>query len=119
MKSTYNYDSKRIIGVLSKFGVNFDSFRIETFQSGHINSTFKVDVRSRGKAASYVLQRINTYVFPNPVGIMENIDKVTGHIRKKLIAEGEDPQGKVFLLPITSPIKRERPIPMWVSVSVF
>ncbi|MBR3837120.1 MAG: aminoglycoside phosphotransferase family protein [Clostridia bacterium] len=96
MKITYNYDGKRIADVLKRFGVEFDSFRIETFQSGHINSTFKVDVRSQGKAASYVLQRINTYVFPNPVGIMENIDKVTGHIRKKLIAEGEDPQGKVL-----------------------
>jgi len=90
------YDSKKIASVLKNFGVSFDSFRVETFHSGNINSTHRVDIRYRGKSDSFVLQRINTYVFSNPVGIMENIDKVTGHIRRKLIAEGVDPTGRVL-----------------------
>ncbi len=90
------YNSKEITSVLEKFGIQFDSFRVETFHSGHINSTHRVDVRYKGKTDSFVLQRINTYVFPNPVGIMGNIDKVTSHIRQKLISEGKDPEGKVL-----------------------
>ncbi|MBR2634948.1 MAG: aminoglycoside phosphotransferase family protein [Clostridia bacterium] len=89
-------NSRKISLALKQFGVKFDSFRVETFHSGHINSTHKVDIRYRGKSDSFVLQRINTYVFPDPVGIMANIDKVTGHIRSKLIAEGKDPAGKVL-----------------------
>ena len=91
-----NYDSKRIASVLKKFGVSFDTFQVETFHSGNINSTHRVDIRRHGKSESFVLQRINTYVFRNPVGIMENIGKVTGHIREKLIAEGTDPKGRVL-----------------------
>ena len=63
------YDGKAIASVLKKFGINFNSFRVETFHSGHINSTYKVDVRHEGKNESFVLQRINTFVFKNPVGL--------------------------------------------------
>lgn len=91
-----NYDVKRIASVLTKFGVSFDSFRVETFHSGHINSTHRVDIRFKGKSDSFVLQRINTYVFRDPVGIMQNIGKVTGHIREKMIADGIDPEGRVL-----------------------
>ncbi len=91
-----SYDSKKIASVLTKFGVHFDSFQIETFHSGHINSTHKVSIRYQGKNDAFVLQRINTYVFRNPVGIMENIDRVTGHIRQKLISQGIDPEGRVL-----------------------
>ncbi len=90
------YDDKKISKILKCFGVDFDSFGVETFHSGHINSTFKVDIRCKGKTDSFVLQRINTYVFPDPVGIMKNIDKVTRHIRNKLIYQGIDPLGKVL-----------------------
>ena len=82
-----NYDSKAIASVLRKFGVSFDSFRVQTFHSGNINSTHRVDTRFCGKSDSFVMQRINTYVFQDPVGIMQNIDKVTGLIREKLIEE--------------------------------
>lgn len=90
------YNSKEITAVLEKFDIKFDSFRVETFHSGHINCTHRVDTRYKGKTDSFVLQRINTYVFPNPVGIMDNIDKVTGHIYNKLVSEGSDPEGRVL-----------------------
>lgn len=90
------YDGKAIASVLKKFGIHFNTFRVETFHSGHINSTYRVDVRNNGKNESFVLQRINTFVFRNPVGIMQNIDRVTGHIRQSLIREGVDPSGRVL-----------------------
>lgn len=90
------YDGKAIASVLKKFGVNFNSFRVETFHSGHINCTYRVDVRNNGKNESFVLQRINTFVFKNPVGIMQNIDRVTTHIRNRLLKEGFNPEGRVL-----------------------
>ena len=56
----------------------------ETIQVGNVNCTYKVTVRlPDGKPKSYLIQNVNTYAFRNPVGLMENIDRVTEHIRAK------------------------------------
>lgn len=68
-----------------------DRFRIEgTYQSyeqikmGNINQTYKVNFkREDGEEKSYIVQRINTFVFKNPEQVMHNIDCVTEHIRGK------------------------------------
>ena len=57
---------------------------IVPFGSGHINSTFKVSTDK----SIYLLQQINTYVFTNPKGVMENIKGVTDHIRRKSAEAG-------------------------------
>ena len=88
--------------VLRGFGLDFDSFTYEIFHSGHINSTIKVNFTSGGAEKSVVLQRVNTYVFPNPIGIMNNISLVTHHIREKLLDERVDPNGRVLEF-ITAP----------------
>lgn len=56
-------------------------FSFDTIKNGNINTTYRVDYTSPNK--SYVFQKINTYVFKDPVGIMKNIDYVTTHIRNK------------------------------------
>ncbi|MBP5288913.1 MAG: aminoglycoside phosphotransferase family protein [Clostridia bacterium] len=88
--------AEEIAAVLRQFGVDYDAFQIETFHSGHINSTHRVVTRYKGVSDAFVAQRINTYVFPDPVGIMENIDLVTGHIRQKLVEAGIDPARRVL-----------------------
>ena len=56
----------------------------ELIQVGNVNKTYRVDFSmADGTVKSYLLQNVNTYVFKNPVQVMENIDKVTEHIRKK------------------------------------
>ena len=35
------------------------------------------------KIKSYLVQRVNTYAFQHPVELMQNIDRVTEHIRAK------------------------------------
>ncbi|MBR4872360.1 MAG: aminoglycoside phosphotransferase family protein [Clostridia bacterium] len=57
----------------------------EPYGNGHINDTFLVVADRR-----YILQRMNTTVFPRPVQLMENILGVTGHIRKKAEEAGID-----------------------------
>lgn len=56
----------------------------EVIQVGNVNKTYRVKFRlDDGKEKSYLVQNVNTYVFKNPVLVMENIDKVTEHIRAK------------------------------------
>ena len=51
-------------------------------KQGNINHTYKVDFRREdGSDKSYIVQRINTEVFRNPEQVMENIDRITEHIR--------------------------------------
>ena len=55
------------------------------YGNGHINDTFLVVVGKR-----YIMQRMNTTIFTNPVELMANIVGVTGHIRNKARAAGGD-----------------------------
>ena len=56
----------------------------ETIQVGNVNCTYKVTVRlPDGNLKPFLVQNVNTYAFRNPVGLMENIDHVTEHIRSK------------------------------------
>lgn len=60
----------------------------EPFGSGHINDTYSLTCQKGGQAKRYVLQRINHEIFKNPPAMMENIRRVTDHIRRKL--EGQE-----------------------------
>ncbi len=55
--------------------------------NGHINSTFIVSTDARRR---YILQILNTAIFKDPVGVMQNIEAITEHIRAGLAAAGED-----------------------------
>ena len=57
----------------------------EEFGHGHINSTFKINTDT---GAEYVLQKINKYVFQNPVRLMANVTAVTEYLCARL----EDPR---------------------------
>ena len=57
------------------------------YGEGHINDTFVVWREDHSKR--FILQRINTDTFTNPVGLMENVCGVTRHLRAKILAEGD------------------------------
>lgn len=59
------------------------------YGEGHINDTFEIWAEDHSKR--FILQRINTDTFTNPVGLMENICSVTQHLRQQILAEGGDP----------------------------
>ena len=56
----------------------------EKVSYGHINTTLKVYYFRAGEIKTYILQRINTYVFKRPEEIMNNVVGVTEYIRKKI-----------------------------------
>ncbi len=57
----------------------------EPYGNGHINDTFLVVTDRR-----FILQRMNTHVFPDADGLMKNIIGVTSHIRRKAAQEGNE-----------------------------
>ncbi len=59
------------------------------FGSGHINDTFKITTSSPLNNL-YLLQRINHHIFQNVEGLMNNIECVCNHLKKKLAHLGEN-----------------------------
>ncbi len=55
---------------------------------GHINAGYRVRCTGPDGPALYMLQRINTAVFRRPVEMMENMARVTEHLRARLTAVG-------------------------------
>ena len=82
MKKMELYDTLSFVG--EQFRIQGKLYSYETITNGNINSTYKVTYRRGDKSLkSYIFQKVNTVVFPAPVEIMQNIDKVTSHISKK------------------------------------
>ena len=73
--------------IVRNFKLDSKVLSIEPFGGGHINDTFLVTAAGE-KKSKHILQKINTYVFKDAVGLMNNISIVTEHIRKKLKQEG-------------------------------
>ena len=73
------------------FSLNGEPVRCVPFGHGHINSTFKIETDT---GCEYVLQRINTYVFKDPIGLMNNAGAVTDFIRSRV----DDPRAALHFL---------------------
>ena len=74
----------KLLEISRLFRIEYDYLGYETIQMGNVNKTYKVNfMLPEGKPKSFLVQNVNTYAFRNPVGLMENIDKVTEHIRGK------------------------------------
>ena len=75
---------EKLLEVSRLFRIEYDYLGYETIQMGNVNRTYKVNfMLPEGKPKSFLVQNVNTYAFRNPVGLMDNIDKVTEHIRAK------------------------------------
>ena len=87
----YNNDpviARKLQKIGEEFGIPGPFFAYEEIKMGNVNQTYKVSyIRDDGSGMaqikSYLLQRINTYAFEKPAELMENIDRVTGHIRRE------------------------------------
>ena len=79
------YDIKAIS---SLFDLRGDYVFGESYGSGHINDTYRVVVDQAGLRVSYILQRINSNVFKQPIPLMENVKRVTDEALRVLLAEG-------------------------------
>ena len=66
--------------IINAFRLEGQPVRCIPYGSGHINQTWLVVTN---QPHLYILQRVNTETFRDPVGLMNNILLVTGHLRKK------------------------------------
>lgn len=74
----------KLLEVSRLFRIDYEYLGYETIQMGNVNHTYKVNFRlPEGGEKSFLVQNVNTYAFRNPVGLMNNIDMVTEHIRAK------------------------------------
>jgi hypothetical protein len=96
-RSDYNLQ-----GVAAKFSMKGTFAKGRPFGSGHLHDTFLVQTLERD-CPDYILQRINHAIFQDVPRLMENIVRVTGHIRVKLSAiPGAIPEREVLtVIPTT------------------
>ncbi len=80
--------------ICDQFALEGDVVSFAPYGEGHINTTFLVETTEK----KYILQKVNGNVFKNPVDVIENIDQVTSFLRKKIIAEGGNPEKETLTL---------------------
>jgi len=73
-----------IQGIVKHFKIAGSLLNAEIFGSGIINDTYNLTFNVEGSARRYIFQRINHRVFKNPMEVMENISRITEHIRNKM-----------------------------------
>ena len=67
---------------------------IKPLGEGFINDTYVVT--TEGDAPNYILQRKNHAIFPDVPKMMDNIARVTAHLKAKVVAAGGDPEREVL-----------------------
>ena len=70
--------------IISAFCVIGEPVTVMKYGDGHIHDTYVVTTMSENTSKRYILQRVNDFVFKDVDGLMENIEKVTSHILKKV-----------------------------------
>ncbi len=81
--------NQKLSSIVDQFAIRGTVTEIKPLGEGLINDTLLVKT-AEPDAPNYVLQRVNTNVFPDVDMLMGNIRAVTGHIRRKLEAAGAD-----------------------------
>ena len=74
------------------FRINGQPISCLHYGHGHINHTYKIGTDT---GREYILQKINKYVFKDPMKVMNNASAVTNHIRKKV----DDPRMVLHFIP--------------------
>ncbi len=85
--------------VFSAFLIDGSFLSAEPYGNGHINDTYIAWWDHNGRRKRTLHQRINHNVFRDPPLIMENIARVTRHLRQKLLSiPGADPEREALTL---------------------
>lgn len=80
------------------FSVEGEPWDCQRYGNGHINDTFLLCTKDGEKSHRYILQRMNTHVFQDPKGLMQNVSGVTAYLREQIIKAGGDPRRETLTL---------------------
>ena len=70
-----------MLNFAKNFKLNGTPIYYKEFGSGHINTTYKMVCDS---GCEYILQKINTNTFKQPIMLMENLASITAHLMNKV-----------------------------------
>ncbi len=82
--------------VAEQFSIQGSITSVEPIYKGYINSTYKLETLSQSNHVhKYILQRINTNVFPDVDALMSNFQLTTKHLEEHLQMPGAHKRGTV------------------------
>jgi hypothetical protein len=91
-----------IRAIASHFRILDEFLEAAPYGSGHINDTYCAVFNQGGARVRYIIQRINHDIFKRPVALMENIERVTSHLRGKVSGESDASRRVLTLVPALS-----------------
>ena len=83
---------KHLYDIAREFQLDAEVVSIDTLGQGFINDTYIVTTQK----SRYILQRKNHNIFPDVPAMMDNIQRVTTHLKAKVRAAGGDPEREVL-----------------------
>jgi len=84
--------------ILFNFAIDGEFVSCEPYGSGLINRTYVAVYNEDGRRVRYIVQRINTNLFKNVDGLMNNIKIVTEFNRAEIVKRGGDPNRESLTL---------------------
>ena len=81
MKPDRQTDPDAILRVAGRFRIGGEPTVATELRAGHINDSWVVATRDGSRG---LLQRINEHVFPEPERLMRNVERITGHLARRL-----------------------------------
>jgi hypothetical protein len=78
------YQEQQLTQISKHFQIYGEILHAETCKIGHINETYSATYDQGGTKVRYIHQKINQNVFKRPAAVMNNVLRVTHHLRKKL-----------------------------------
>ncbi|MDH6310448.1 Ser/Thr protein kinase RdoA (MazF antagonist) [Dysgonomonas sp. PFB1-18] len=87
------------VNIEKHFAIEGTVKKIRPLGEGLINDTFFIE--TEGDSPNYILQRKNKNIFKYIPAMMENIHKVTTHLKKKIIEKGGDPLREALTVTLT------------------
>lgn len=79
---------REIDRIINEFEFKGEFVSLNSNACGNINDTYILEFNINNDRKRYILQRVNIDIFGDPQKLMNNIDLVTEHIRKKIKEEG-------------------------------
>lgn len=88
--------NNKLAEIAGKFNFEGEVKHVRPLGEGLINDTYFVETTA--DTPNYILQRKNGNIFKNIPAMMDNIYKVTSHLKKKIEAAGGDPMREAMTL---------------------
>ena len=85
--------------IIRKFAIRGEAKKIVQIKKGYINQTYQIEtLTENGEIHRYMLQRINTNVFPDMEALMRNYVYVTDHLHGTFALKGKNERGAVAMI---------------------